>query len=153
MIPEFDRSWLKDVVNVFLLRDPARVIASYHVQMGKPTLDDIGFKQQAEIFEQVADQRGEAPAVIDSADILANPQMELRKLCDHIDLEFHPTMLSWPEGGHKGDGPWAPHWYQSVWNSSGFGKAAEGAAEVPDESLDLLDKAQPYYNMMSTYKL
>jgi len=153
MIPAFDRSWMKEVTNVFLIRDPARVIASYHVKRGKPTLDDIGFKQQAEIFEQVADHLGKAPAVVDSTDILTNPPVELRKLCFHIDLEFHPAMLSWSKGGHKDDGPWAPHWYQSVWESTGFGKAETSAAKVPEESKGLLEQAQPFYEMMSAYKL
>ncbi|NOX99990.1 MAG: HAD family hydrolase, partial [Verrucomicrobia bacterium] len=117
------------------------------------TLDDIGFKQQAEIFEQVADHLGEAPAVMDSADILANPQMELRKLCAHIDLEFHPSMLRWPKGGHKDDGPWASHWYQSVWKSTGFGKVAASPPKVPEEFRDLLEEAQPFYEMMSAYTL
>ncbi len=153
MIPAFDRSWMKEVTNVFLLRDPARVIASYHIQRGKPTLDDIGFKQQAEIFEQVADHLGEAPAVLDSADILANPQMELRKLCAHIDLEFHPSMLRWSKGGHKDDGPWASHWYQSVWKSTGFGKVATIDPVVPEESQGLLEEALPFYEMMSAYKI
>jgi len=68
-------------------------------------------------------------------------------------LEFHPAMLSWSKGGHKDDGPWAPHWYQSVWESTGFGKAETSAAKVPEESKGLLEQAQPFYEMMSAYKL
>jgi len=153
MIPAFDRSWLTEVVNVFLVRDPARVIASYHLKREEPTLEDIGFKQQAEIFELVADLKGSVPVVIDSSDILADPEVMLEKLCDHIGLSFQPAMLSWPRGGHKDDGPWAPHWYQSVWNSTGFGKTAEDVPQVSPESRDLLEKVQPFYEMMSACKL
>ncbi len=153
MIPEFDRSWLKDVTNVFLTRDPARVIASYHFKRDSPTLEDIGFKQQAEIFQQVTEKTGKAPAVLDSADILADPEGMLRKLCDRIGLAFQSSMLSWPKGGHKDDGPWASHWYESVWNSTGFGKASTAPAIVPDESLDLLEETLPFYELMTTHKL
>lgn len=153
MIPDFSRVWLKDVTNVFLIRDPARVIASYHFKRDSPTLDDIGFKQQADIFQQVAEQTDETPAVIDSADILADPEGMLRKLCDRIDLPFQDSMLSWPKGGHKDDGPWAPHWYESVWNSTGFGKSASDPPVVPDESLDLLEQTLPFYQMMKSHKL
>lgn len=153
MIPDFDRSWLKDVSNVFLIRDPARVIASYHLKREKPIFEDIGFGQQAEIFDQVADLRGEPPAVVDSADILADPEGMLRKLCGNLGLDFQTSMLSWPKGGHKDDGPWAPHWYQSVWESSGFGKPAQGTPKVPEESMELLEKAIPCYQKMAAYKL
>ncbi len=153
MIPPFDRSWMKDMVNIFLIRDPARVIASYLIKRENPTLEDIGFKQQAEIFEQVAEQQGKAPVVIDSADILANPELMLKNLCNQINLDFQASMLSWPKGGHKNDGPWAKHWYQSAWQSTGFAKPAGKVPFIPDESQKLLEQAQPYYDQMSAYKI
>ena len=64
MIPAFDRAFLKDLSNAFLIRHPARVIASYTKKREAPTLADIGFLQQAQLFDQVADQQGTAPPVI-----------------------------------------------------------------------------------------
>lgn len=68
MIDGVDRSWLGNVVNVFLIRHPARVIASYDAKRENPTLEDIGFVQQAALFDQVRDMGG-VPVVIDSHDI------------------------------------------------------------------------------------
>ena len=153
MIPDFDWSWMKEVSNVFLIRDPARVIASYLIKRENPSLEDIGFKQQAEIFEFVTGQTGEVPVVIDSVDVLADPEGMLKKLCVRIGLDFQASMLSWPKGGHKDDGPWAPHWYQSAWDSTGFGKAAENDPQFSDESKDLLEMARPFYEKMAVYKL
>ena len=66
MIPEFDRGFMRQLTNVFLIRHPARVIASYAKKRETPTLMDIGLVQQAELFDEVADTLGHAPVVIDS---------------------------------------------------------------------------------------
>lgn len=152
MLPEFDRTWIADVTNVFLIRHPARVIASYHAKKESPSLDDIGFRQQAEVFDMVR-AGGQTPIVIDSADIRANPKAMLEKLCSAIGIEFQDAMLSWPKGGNPADGPWAPHWYGAVWNSTGFA-GTEGPLPAVDKSLfDVLDAAQEYYHDMAQYRL
>ena len=33
-------------------------------------------------------------------------------------------MLNWPPGPRAEDGAWAPHWYDAVWASTGFGEPA-----------------------------
>ncbi len=72
MIPAFDRGFLRGLTNAFLIRHPARVVASYSKKRESPTLMDIGFVQQAQLFDQVAELLGHAPPVIDSATIRAN---------------------------------------------------------------------------------
>ena len=58
LLPEVDRGWLGRVTNAFLIRDPAQVLASYVVKRGEVTLDDIGFTQQADLFDEVAEFAG-----------------------------------------------------------------------------------------------
>ena len=41
MIPEFDRSFLAGLTNVFLIRHPARVVASYAKKREGPRLQDL----------------------------------------------------------------------------------------------------------------
>ena len=50
MIEGVPRGWMRDVTNVFLLRHPARVIASYAAKRENPTLEDIGFPQQVALM-------------------------------------------------------------------------------------------------------
>ncbi|MBE1286014.1 MAG: HAD family hydrolase [Rhodobacteraceae bacterium] len=152
MIDGVPRDWMRHVTNVFLIRHPARVIASYAAKRENPSLDDIGFRQQAELFDLVTSW-GQKPVVIDSHDIRDDPHGMLEKLCDAIDLPFSPEMLTWPKGGHKDDGVWAAHWYGAVWNSDGFA-APEGAVpEIPDELQPVLDAAMPYYEQMKAQKI
>ena len=58
LLPEVDRDWLGEVTNCFLIRDPAEVICSYIRKNEDPTLEDLGFVQQLEIFSWVRDQTG-----------------------------------------------------------------------------------------------
>ncbi len=152
MINGVPRDWMRDVVNVFLTRHPARVIASYAAKRENPTLDDIGFRQQAELFDLVQSW-GQAPVVIDSHDIRADPEKMLNKLCDAIGIPFSPNMLSWPKGGHKDDGVWAAHWYGAVWNSTGFARAEAPLPEVPENLQPVLQAAMPYYERMKALKI
>ena len=66
MIPGVPRDWMREVSNVFLIRHPARVIASYAAKRESPTLEDIGFRQQAELFDLVRSW-GLTPVVVDRA--------------------------------------------------------------------------------------
>lgn len=152
MIEGIPRDWMRDAVNVFLIRHPARVIASYAAKRENPTLDDIGFRQQAELFDLVKSW-GQEPVVIDSHDIRDNPQYMLKKLCNTIGLNYSYSMLSWPRGGHHQDGVWAAHWYGAVWHSTGFAGAEGALPEVPLALEAVLEAALPYYTRMKAHKL
>lgn len=152
MIAGVPRDWMREVTNVFLIRHPARVIASYAAKRENPTLEDIGFPQQAELLAQVTDW-GQKSVVIDSHDIRDNPHEMLEKLCNAIGLPFTEQMLSWPEGGHKDDGVWASHWYGAVWNSTGFAGAEGPLPEVPEHLQGVLQDALPLYEEMKARKL
>ncbi|PCJ74298.1 MAG: sulfotransferase family protein [Rhodobacteraceae bacterium] len=153
MIPAIDRAWMNHATNIFLIRDPAKVIASYNAKREDPTLDDIGFKQQAEIFDQIVRETGEVPVVVDSADILADPETILQKICDHIGVGFQKSMLNWPKGGHKDDGAWADHWYKSVWESDGFGRPSVTSAALSVEGSALCEQALPYYEKLRKHRV
>ncbi len=80
MLPEIDRGWLFGLTNVFLIRAPERVVASYAARREQVTLEDIGFLQQAELFELVAERTGRTPPVIDAERVRADPEGVLRRL-------------------------------------------------------------------------
>jgi Sulfotransferase domain len=120
LLPQIDRAWLRVVTNCFLIRDPREVIVSYIRKNNDPALEDIGFGQQAEIFDWVRAHTGAIPAVIDARDVLENPRRILELLCDEVGVEFSDSMLSWPPGLRETDGIWAKHWYGEVQTSTTF---------------------------------
>ncbi|MWB76953.1 HAD family hydrolase [Pseudooceanicola sp. 216_PA32_1] len=152
MIEGIPRDWASDLVNVFLIRHPARVVASFSDKYDNPTLDDIGFRQQAELYDMLV-ARGQSPVVIDAQDIRADPEQALRGLCDAIGLDWDPAVLSWPQGGHRADGIWASHWYASVHRSTGFAGAEGPLPELAGPARDLAEAAMPHYRRLHALRL
>lgn len=147
MIPGIPRDWITDVVNVFLIRHPSRVAASFSAKYENPTLPEIGFTQQVDLYDQL-NAAGARPVVIDSHDIREDPETMLRRLCDVIGLEWDPAMLSWPAGGHKSDGVWAAHWYGSVHASTGFAGPEGPLPDLDGPRADLARAAMPSYEVL-----
>jgi Sulfotransferase domain len=153
MIDGFDRRWMRSCTNVFLIRHPARVVASYAKKREGPTLHDIGFEQQEQLFHEVAAWSGAVPLVIDSDDIRADAEGMLRKLCTALGISFTRSMLHWPAGGNDADGVWAKHWYGAVHRSTGFEGAEGPLPALGGVYADLAAQALPHYNGLAAYKL
>lgn len=155
MLPEFGREWIAACRNAFLIRAPEDVLASYAEKRSEVALEDIGFVQQAEIFESEAKRLGRAPPVIDASDVLRNPRGTLSTLCGALDIPFAGEMLHWPPGRRETDGVWAPAWYDAVERSTGF---APPRPPVPFEALrddlkPIAEAARPYYEKLQRYRL
>lgn len=153
MIDAFPRDWMRGHVNVFLIRDPSRVVASYAAKRENPTLDDLGYRQQAELFDQVADWLGHAPPVIDSDDIRRAPKATLENLCHQIGLPFTDKMLTWTAGPKPYDGIWASHWYGAVHRSTGFAPPEDQLPVLGMDHQTLAQQARPYYDRLKAYEL
>ena len=153
MLEGRDRDWILKLTNAFLIRDPARVLASYTRKWADVDLRAIGFVEQADIFDRVAQKQGHAPPVIDADDVLADPRRALTKLCDGCGIAFDEAMLKWPAGPKPFDGNWAPHWYNAVWSSTGFSKPKAEPIELPAGLAKIASAARPYYEKMQRFRL
>lgn len=153
MIPGFDRGFLAGLTNVFLLRHPARVIASYAKKREAPTLADVGFLQQAQLFDQVADMTGKAPIVVLAEAIRANPKDALTRLCAALGLPYTDAMLHWRAGAKPYDGAWAPHWYNAVHRSTGFEDPEGPLPDLPADYQRLADQALPAHDHLATHAI
>jgi hypothetical protein len=153
MLEGYDRGFITSLSNAFLIRKPERVLASYAQKWSDVDLRAIGFVEQSEIFDQVAQHMGHAPPVIDADDVLDNPRAVLSGLCKGLDIAFDEAMLKWPKGPKPFDGIWAPHWYNSVWQSEGFSKPSEKEISLPDQLKTIADKARPYYERLTRHAI
>jgi hypothetical protein len=154
LLEGFERDWMSQVLNAFLIRDPPAVLASYAAKRTHVTLPDLGFVQQRRLFEREAERLGAPPPVVDAADILANPARTLGRLCRALGIAYTPSMLGWPRGPRPTDGVWAPAWYQSVERSTGFeARRLESAVDLPPTLQRLADEAQPHYEALKAYRL
>ena len=155
MLPGFGLDWLDACTNAFLIRPPEQVLASYIVKRAEVTIEDIGVVRQVEIFDRVADRMGKAPVVVEGADILADPQGALTRLCAALGIRFSAEMLAWPAGRRVSDGVWAPAWYDAVERSTGFTAPDRVARfeDLPDRLKPLAEAARPYYERMASHAI
>lgn len=152
MLPGIRRDWLAQLRNIFLIRHPARVVASYAAKREDPTLDDIGFRQQAELFDLCL-ALGQTPVVVDSDDIRRDPAVMLRRLCGAVGIDWTDRMLTWPAGGHPADGVWAAHWYGAVHRSTGFAAPEGPLPSLSGPAVTLAETALPHYRRLAAVKL
>lgn len=154
LLPQVDRAWLRVTTNCFLIRDPGEVIVSYIKKNNDPKLEDIGFVQQAEIFDWVRAHAAAIPAVVDARDVLGNPGRVLGLLCEAVGVEFSDAMLSWPPGLRETDGIWAKHWYKEVATSTTFRTPPPREPEpIPDRLRDVYEKSREAYDRLYQHRL
>jgi hypothetical protein len=147
LLPEVDRAALAPLRHAHLIRDPRELLASYARVRTEPTLADLGLAQQAEIFERFGGP------VVDSRDLLADPEGILRALCQALGVPFTPQMLAWPPGPRDTDGVWAPYWYASVQSSTGFTAYRSPTDPLPARLDPLAEKCTPYFERLHRYRI
>ena len=155
MLPEFGRSWIESCANVFLIRAPEAVLASYHRKREDFSLAEIGLPTQVELFFRAGDRLGHTPPVIEGQDVLAEPEGMLRALCASLEIAFDPAMLAWAPGRRATDGVWAPVWYDAVERSTGFSapRAEPSFDDLPDALKPLAERARPLYETLAAHRL
>ena len=141
-----DFSWIKNFKNYFLIRHPKYVISSFIKKNTLNSVEQLGYPQQLKIIEYLRKNNLEF-YVISSEDILDNPQNRLANWCSQLKIPFHNDMLSWEKGPHKNDGIWGKHWYDSVYQTSGF-----SLNKSLDESISLYEHESIYKEAYSYYK-
>jgi hypothetical protein len=147
LLPGVDRASLAPFRHAHLIRDPRELLGSYARVRAEPTLDDLGLRQQAEIFETFGGP------VVDSRDLLTAPEDTLRALCQALGVPFDDRMLAWPAGPRDSDGVWAPWWYAGVLASTGFAPYRSPAAPLPARLEPLADRCLPYFDRLYHYRI
>ena len=153
MLPEISLDWLRQINNCFLIRAPEEVVASFTQNRPDAAPWELGFEQQARLFDQVCQQIGAAPVVLDAADVLKNPASMLRALCARLGIAFSEAMLHWPAGPRGSDGVWARYWYQAVEHSTGFEPYKPRSIILTAFQSRLAEQCRPFYTRLSAHRL
>jgi hypothetical protein len=146
--PEYLNQW----TNVILIRHPGKLIASFSKVISHPTLADIGIKKASELVRFLINN-GRPLIIIDSDELMVDPENYLKILCNELNLDFNMRMLSWKVGGIPQDGIWARHWYKRVHQTTGFEVQQKTPVVVPPHLSSLLAEATPYYESLQPYIL
>ena len=153
MLDGLDLSWTTACRHIFLIRDPAEVAASFFATTGFANTDDIGAIRQARLYTEIKALTGRDWPVIEGRDVLADPSGMLAKLCAQIGLTYTPSMLSWPTGRRRSDGPWARYWYKRVEASTGFEPPSPSPHALPDSLKPVVEESMTAYQSLSAQKL
>lgn len=144
--------FLSQFKNLFLIRDPHKLIASFAAVLPNPPETEIGLVGQYALFHQCL-QRGETPMVLDSGDLLENPEGVMHGVCSALGLPWDPAMLQWEAGPRPEDGVWAQYWYANVHQSTGFAAQSTSSRPLPAECMPLYERLAPLYAEMKQYAI
>lgn len=147
-----DRTFLAELHNVILTRDPAEMLPSFIQQVAHPDLDMTGLPMQMVLLDAILEQ-GDDPLVLDARLLLTDPRSVLGELCERIGIPFEEEMLSWPPGPVPEDGVWAKYWYDSVHRSTGFAPYRPKDDTVPERLQPLLAQSAPLYERLVAYAI
>lgn len=139
--------------HAFLIRAPERVVASYRRKNELRRPEMLGFAQMRAYFEFESNRRGEAAPVVDSDDVLADPESVLRELCSALSLGWDEEMLSWKAGPYPEDGVWGEHWYDKVNASTGFGSPPGELPSLDGEYAEVARACRDDYEALARYRI
>ena len=80
MLDGMPLGWMAEVTNVFLIRHPARIIASFTAKREQPRAEELGILATGRLFDQAC-TLGQTPVIVAAEDIRAQPEATLRALC------------------------------------------------------------------------
>ena len=153
----WDAEFLACFNHSFLIRDPAKALASMFRQWPEFSEEDIGFAEQRSLFERLCDQDGATPPVIDSDDLLENPAGVVKAYCSAMHIDFIESALSW-EPGDRNEVSWydGGSWHDNLRNSTGLKPQSRGVtniSDLPKWVQDLHDTALPHYQHLHSHRL
>lgn len=144
---DLDRTFMQDVVNVILTRDPVEMLPSFAKVIDQPTMDDVGYALHIELLEYLK-TKNLSPIVLDSKKILLHPTKVLTQFCERIGIPFDQNMLTWKAGARPEDGVWAKYWYSNVHQSQKFAPYKAKTEPFPQSLIPLLKACTPLYQQL-----
>lgn len=90
-----DDAFLDCFQHTFLIRDPEKVITSLHARWPDIALGEIGFEDLHTLYRRVVDRQGSAPPVLDSDELLKNPEQGIRAYCEAVGIPFVEGSTDW----------------------------------------------------------
>ena len=147
-----NEDFLNKVSNIIFIRDPKQIISSYAQVIHNVTMRDIGMEKQWQLFSQLT-ENDHQPVVLDSNEILTDPEKVLLRLCEALQIPFFKEMLHWQPGARKEDGVWAKYWYSNVHKSTGFEKQKTSSRELPAYLEPLYNESKKYYDQLYQHSI
>ena len=157
-----DHMWTDERLDLFthsfLIRDPAKTITSMFDKWPDFHIKEVGFPEQRELFDRIAQKTGKAPPVIDSDDMLENPHHIIGKWCEGVGIPFLESALSWEPGARDEVSWWdGGSFHANLRNSDGLKPQKRtqyiNIEDAPDRVKEVYEKMIPHYEHMHQYRI
>ena len=142
----------------FLIRDAAKVVTSVQKRWPDVHLKELAFAEQRELFDRLAQRDGKAPPVVDSDDLLENPEGIVEAYCDAVGIPFIKEALTWEPGAETAGYSWydGGSWHDKLKNSTGLAPQPRGYVDIedaPDRAKELYELVREHYEHMHQFRL
>ena len=141
IIDRCDDEFLDHFNHSFLIRDPAKTITSMYKQWPDFHPDEMGFKEQRQLFDRLCDKLGEAPPVVDSDDLLDNPMVGVEAYCKAVGIPFIAEALTWERNDRQASWWDGGSFHKNLNSSTGFTRQQRTYVDIRETPA----KVQRYY--------
>ena len=152
-----DADFLSHFRHSFLIRDPAKSLPGIFHKWPDFTLEETGYVEQHALFERITELDGRAPPVMESGDLLRQPEAMVKAYCAAVDIPFIAEALTWDPGTRK-EVSWydGGSWHGHLRQSRGF-EARETSHYVSIDADPHLKRSyeacRPHYEALYAHRL
>ena len=143
--------WINNCENCILLRHPKEVISSYSKKNKLNSAEELGYPQQYEIIKYLK-KINKSYVVIDSSELLNNPEKVLSNWCMKINIKFYKSMLRWKKGNYVTDGIWWKSWYDNVIKTTRFKEYEKKDINIENKYDSIYNESMKYYSFLKEDK-
>jgi hypothetical protein len=105
--------------HTFIVREPARTIASHHAVKPELACHEVGYEHQYALFELAWKTTGNRPVVISAERLLQDPAPVVEAYCAAVGLPYLPKALTW-KPGERAEWQQNRRWHLDAIASAGF---------------------------------
>lgn len=154
----WNEAFLSNFTHSFLIRDPAKTITSIHAKWPDFHEKEVGFAEQRQLFDVLIGLNGAPPPVIDSDDLLEDPERLVRLWCDAVGIPFIAEALSWAPGARDEVSWWdGGSFHANLRNSDGLRPQPRTRyikiEEVPKRVRDVHARAVEHYRHLYSHRI
>lgn len=141
--------FLSHFTHSFLIRDPAETIPSLHAHWPDFHEAEVGNPEQRMLFDRLVESTGTVPPVIDSGDLLEDPETVTRLWCEAVGICFVPEAMTWSPGPRAEVSWWdGGAFHANLRKSAGLRRQRRDYPSVealPERVRAIHDRMQPHY--------
>ena len=151
--------FLSNFTHAFLIRDPAKTITSMYNKWPDFDEGEVGFPEQRALFDLLtALNDGTPPPVIDSDDLLEDPESMTEKFCEAVQIPFIKDALTWEPGGDPSAHSWwdGGSFHANLAQSTGLKPQKRKYIELentPERVQQVHRRMKPHYDHLYQYRI